>query len=135
MMKFMATRQKMLDRMRELVPALKGGRPYIVTVKEARPRRTLNQNALFHAIIGEISRDQGADFDLLKEGIKERYGVRERVTFGNKVYEVAKPSHLCDTVEMGKLIDGALLEAAELGIDVLSYRVDWNEIRKRNEAS
>ncbi len=43
--------------------------------------------------------------------------------------EVPKPSHLCDTQEMSLLIDGAIYEAAGLGIDVLIYQQEWDQLK------
>lgn len=86
----------------------------VVTVSKWRPRRSLPANALFHALIGEIARLTGMDSGLVKEGIKQAYGPKVKV-FGRLV---AKPSHLCDTVEMSDLIRGAEIELAEVGGDI-----------------
>lgn len=100
--------------------------PWKVELKKWQRKRTLNQNSLFHAIVGEIAIHTGMDPELIKEGIKEQYGPQ---IIGWKGKTMAKPSSQCDTSEMGALIDGAILEAAELGIDVLYQKRQWDELR------
>lgn len=64
-----------------------------------RPRRSLPANAFFHALCGEIARITGMDASLVKEGIKQVYGARER--YKDKL--IPKPSHLMDSEEMAQL--------------------------------
>jgi hypothetical protein len=84
-----------------------------ITVKKWRPRRSLNQNALFHALCGEIARITGMDAELVKEGIKEQYGAK--VKYHDRL--VAKPSSMMDTGEMTELIRGAEIELIDAGGD------------------
>ena len=84
-----------------------------VEIHKWKPRRSLPQNALFHALCSEISRLTGMDADLIKEGIKDQYGPRMR--WHDRL--VVKPSHLCDAEEMGELIRGAEVELADAGGD------------------
>ncbi len=79
-----------------------------------KPKRSVNQNAYFHAICGEIARVTGMDRELVKQGLKEQYGARERW----KDRLVAKPTHLMDKSEMAELIRGAEVEAGEAGVDL-----------------
>jgi hypothetical protein len=97
-----------------------------IELRKWHRERTLNQNKLFHAIVGEIARETGMHPDLVKEGIKEQYGPK---IIGWKGLTMSKPSSECDTLEMGSLIDGAILEAAELGVDVLYQKRQWDELR------
>ena len=103
--------------------------PYTLTIKLYRKPRSLNQNSLFHAICSIIASETGMDASLIKEGVKEQYGIKERVALAKEVLEVPKPSHLCDTQEMSLLIDGAIYEAAGLGIDVLIYQQEWEQLQ------
>ena len=105
------------------------GSPYTLTIKLYRKPRSLNQNSLFHAICSIIASETGMDASLIKEGVKEQYGIKERVALSMETLEVPKPSHLCDTQEMGLLIDGAIYEAAGLGIDVLIYQQEWEQLK------
>jgi hypothetical protein len=100
--------------------------PLKVELRKWHRERTLSQNKLFHAVIGEIARNTGMHAELVKEGIKEQYGSK---VIGWKGSTMPKPSSSCDTAEMGALIDGAILEAAELGIDVLYEKRLWDELR------
>ena len=103
---------------------------YMLELKNYYKSRTLNQNSLFHALCQLIARETGMDPSLIKEGIKEQYGVRVDVTIGDHKVEVVKPSHQCDTAEMARLIDGVMYEAAELGIDTTEYHVGVETIRR-----
>jgi hypothetical protein len=85
-----------------------------VEIKPWKPRRSLPQNALFHALCGEIARITGMDSTLVKEGVKDLYGpkipgIHDRL--------IPKPSHLCDKLEMADLIMGAEVELTEAGGD------------------
>ena len=126
---WMVTHQTAIAYLQKFLPTMKKGRPYTLDIRPYRKPRTLPQNALLHAIIGEIGRNENMDPEMVKAGIKEQYGVRHRVQMRHGPVEVVKPSHLCDTREMGCLIDGAIYEAAYLGIDVLGYKTEWEQIR------
>lgn len=86
---------------------------YVVEVRKWKPRRSLSQNAYFHALCAEIARLTGMDKDLIKEGLKEQYGVK--IMYNGT--RVNKPSHLMDKVEISDLIRGAEIELAETGGD------------------
>jgi hypothetical protein len=73
-----------------------------VEIKPWKPRRSLPQNALFHALCGEI------------EGVKDLYGPKIPGIHGRLI---PKPSHLCDKLEMADLIMGAEVELTEAGGD------------------
>lgn len=83
-------------------------------VKPWKPRRSLAANALFHALCDEIARLTGMDATMIKEGIKQAYGVKVKALHG---VLVPKPSHLMDTPEMNDLIRGAELELIDAGGD------------------
>jgi hypothetical protein len=95
-------------------PTLDQSKRYNVEIREWRPRRSLNQNALFHALCAEISRLTGMDRELVKQGIKEVYGPKTPGLHGRMM---VKPSHLCDKLEMADLIMGAEVELTEAGGD------------------
>jgi hypothetical protein len=86
---------------------------YIVDIRKWKPRRSLDQNAYFHALCGEIARLTGMDRDLIKEGLKEQYGVKVEY----KGRRINRPSHLMDSAEIGDLIRGAEIELADAGGD------------------
>lgn len=88
-----------------------------------RKRRTMKQSGLLHAIIGEIAILQGVDKGIVKTGILEQYGVRIR--YKDKVF--AKPDGICTTAEMSKLIDGAIREACEQGIDMQTWKLEHEQ--------
>ena len=85
-----------------------------VEIKPWKPRRSLPQNALFHALCGEIARITSMDSTLVKEGVKDLYGPKIPGIHGRLI---PKPSHLCDKMEMADLIMGAEVELTEAGGD------------------
>ena len=85
-----------------------------VEIKPWKPRRSLPQNALFHALCGEIARITCMDSTLVKEGVKDLYGAKIPGIHGRLI---PKPSHLCDKMEMADLIMGAEVELTEAGGD------------------
>jgi hypothetical protein len=87
---------------------------YTVEIKPWKPKRSLPQNALFHALCGEIARITGMDSTLVKEGVKDLYGPKIPGIHGRLI---PKPSHLCDKLEMADLIMGAEVELTEAGGD------------------
>jgi len=95
-----------------------------VSVKRWYKKRTLNENAMFHAIVGEIAHEIAIDPAIVKEGIKENPRGPKIVWKGK---QIPKPTHLCNTKEMAEYIDIAIQEAAEAGVDV------WAEYTEHEE--
>jgi len=100
--------------------------PLQLTVEKWRRKHTKNQQGLLHAIIGEIAKETGMDGDLIKDGIKQQYGVKVEW----KGARFPKRSRDMDVLEYGMLIDGAIAEAGEQGIDVRNYKHEWEEFKK-----
>ena len=101
-----------------------------VEVKKWKPIRTLTQNKFFHLLCQYLASELKMDMALVKEGIKERYGVRVKVF--DKL--VPKPSHLCNKFEeMSQLIEGVFIEAGEQGIDMTDWIKQWMEIKERRD--
>lgn len=93
---------------------LKLGTRYVLELREWKPRRSLSQNAIWHAIIGRIAHETGNDADGVKAYLKESYGLKERV-FGELV---TKPSHRYDISEWPMLMEPAIALAGEYGVDI-----------------
>lgn len=99
-----------------------------LTLDKWRKIHTKSQRGLFHAVIKQISLFDGTDPEIIKEGIKRQYGV---TTFWGKK-EVPKPSRLQTTIEYSRLIDGAFLEAAEMGVEIKDLRHEFEEWKRKN---
>lgn len=102
--------------------------PLMLTVEKWRMKHTKSQRGLLHAIIDEIAIHTGSDREFIKAGIKEHYGVKVEW----KGTRFPKPSSDMNTVEYGMLIDGAIIEAGELGIELTSHKHEWEEYKKNN---
>jgi hypothetical protein len=83
-------------------------------------RRTTTQNNFLHLLFRWLAfRMDNTDADLVKEGIKEKYGPKTDSPFGGLL---PKPTHLLDKIEeVTLLVEGCFLEAAERGIDVEAF--------------
>ena len=93
---------------------LKTGTRYVLELREWKPRRSLPQNAIWHAIIGRIARETGNDADGVKAYLKEQYGLKERI-FGELV---TKPSHRYTIDEWPALMEPTIALAGEYGVDI-----------------
>jgi len=103
--------------------------PLQVIVEKWRKKKTRSQENLFHAIIREISGETGMDLDIVKEGIKQKYG--RHMEWQGISFPV--PSRNLNTLEYGRLIDGAILEAAEIGLNIRDYKNEWDQWKKNQE--
>lgn len=113
-----------------------------VTVKRFRERRSLNANAYFHVLVAKIAEVMQKGIDEVKKNLVCDYGtvsfvaripadanLEEIYTYSKLIGEskdtkkpckdwyIFKPTHTLDKSEMARLIDGAVQEAKELGID------------------
>lgn len=136
---------------KKLLDELKPGKKYVAAIKEWRQKRSLDANAYFHVLVGEIAKVTNMGFDEVKTSLVTEYGTVERDADGMKVgfklpasvdvnriyryvrcfdtrteggvafncYIVFKQTHLMDSREMSRLIDGTVLEAKNLGIETL----------------
>ncbi len=136
---------------RQFLDAKKSGKQYVAEIKEWRQKRSLDANAYFHVLVGEIAKATNMGFDEVKTSLVTEYGTVERDSDGVKVgfklpvsvdvnriyryvkcfdtrmeggvafncYIVFKQTHLMDSKEMSRLIDGTVLEAKNLGIETL----------------
>lgn len=103
--------------------------PLQVIIEKWRKKRTRKQENLFHAILREISGETGMDLDILKEGIKQKYG--RHMEWQGVSFPV--PSRNLNTKEYGRLIDGAIVEAGELEINIRDYKNEWDQFKAEQE--
>lgn len=109
-----------------------------------KEKRSLNANAYFHVLVGKIAKALGEGEDMVKSALVSDYGAQAAIIAlpcevtpasagiaysrwlnnfmspkGVKCsqYAVYKPTHTLDTAEMARLIDGAVTEAQQLGIE------------------
>lgn len=121
-------------------------REYEAVIKEYREKRSLTANAYFHVLCTKIATALRTDIDSVKKTMVKRYGVAavvngQPITItipkgvlaeayypycewinGDKdgdTYLLMKQTHVMDTKEFARLIDGTVDEAKELGIETL----------------
>lgn len=116
---------------------------YAVEIKRYRERRSLNANAYFWVLVGQIADKIQSDTESVYLRLLERYGVFTHIVVKPNVVDKVKAewravkvlgevaingktgvqiqcffgSHTYDTKEMSRLIEGTVSEAKELGID------------------
>lgn len=121
------------------------GKPITLEIKQLREKRSLDSNAYFWVICTKIAEVMRCDKETVYRQMLQRYGQAETLTaradvnienFGIKYYELLKEgeangkmfkSYLVyigssnyDSKQMNRLIDGAVSEAKELGIETLT---------------
>lgn len=109
-----------------------------------KEKRSLNANAYFHVLVGKIAYAVGESEEIIKQQLVTDYGTQAAVIAlpcgvspksagilysrwlndfvspkGVKCAQhmLYKPTHTLDTTEMARLIDGAVSEAQQLGIE------------------
>ena len=109
-----------------------------------KEKRSLNANAYFHVLVGKIAKSLNESEDVVKRMLVCDYGAQAAIIAlpsdvtpesagiaytrwlnnftspkGVKCaqYAVYKPTHTLDAAEMARLIDGAVSEAQQLGIE------------------
>lgn len=145
---------------RQIVGNVKAGIMYVVDIKRHRKRRSLDQNAMYWSILGQIAKALGIsnskahNIMLRRYGVPERYGEQSvyvvlpdteeaaeqadeaesyhvrptsQVKAGKdgqsyRTYILLRGSSTYDTAEMKRLIDGAMDEAKQMGLELL-----WEE--------
>ena len=86
----------------------------VIEIKPWKPRRSLDQNAIWHKLLDLIAKETGNDLETVKAYIKEEYGYK--VEFRGKL--IPKPSHLYTSADWEALMGPTLALAAEYGISL-----------------
>ena len=128
-----------------------------VEVKLWKPKRTLTQNAYFHALVGKIAEAVGSSITEVKNELVADFGVFEDSppvalrsdvewqklaihlrpspnyeVINEDVYQlfhIMKSTTQMTTAEFSHLVDGTIEEAKQLGIETLP----WHELQRMRE--
>lgn len=115
---------------------------YEVTVKKYRPKRSLSANAYFHVLCGKLAVELNTDLNEIKKMLVCRYGViaentEIRLPRGvnptdfypyvewiggdeqTDTYIMYKQTHLMNTAEFARLLNGTVSECKILAIETL----------------
>lgn len=96
--------------------------PFEVIVRDTKKHKTGDQRKLFHAIVSEIGLEVGEPAARIKTAIKaDFYGVDSFVIRGH-TYLGIQSTEESDRAEYSRLIDYAILWAAERGIIIQDRR-------------
>ena len=102
-----------------------------IEIKKHREKRSKSANAYFHVLVNKIAAERG-DVSTIYPYVK-CFETREENGKLFKCYLVYKQTHLMDSKEMTRLIDGAIEVAKELGIEtdtpeqLARYKEVWNK--------
>lgn len=98
-------------------------------IKRWREPRSKDANAYFHVLVNKIAEAQNLGDEEVKRYLVSEYGSLAR---DYECYLFYKRSYELDSKEMARLIDGAIFEARNLGIDtdppemIARYKEEWN---------
>lgn len=109
--------QGVKERFKAFIDQLDPTKLWEVTIRPFAAKRSVEQNALFHALVQEIAGSTGNDPDTVKDYLKDRFGPRRLVTVHGEERLVPKSTTQYSVEEMSELIDRSKAWAAtELGI-------------------
>lgn len=109
-----------------------------VVIQKHVKSRTLPMNKLFHSLCGKIAKETKHTQDIIKEYVKETYGVMEKITVPKTenggivmVDKLVLKSTADYTIpEMCDIIMGGFELAANFGVDVTGERKDYDSADK-----
>ena len=87
--------------------------PVRVTIERYQPMRNLDQNAKFHAMVGEIAEHTGDDVKSVKSDLKELFLPKVE---GLRGVMRPKDTSKLSTIEFADLIEQTQVLAVELGV-------------------
>lgn len=130
--------EKMQNAVSTAVERLKQGKTLQITISESKNKRSLDENAYFHVLVGEIAKKLHTSIDEVKRKMVFSYGVSAFIAIqpkgeditklwnyaqylddlddGSQRFILYKATHEMNTAEMARLIEGTISEAKELGI-------------------
>lgn len=91
------------------------GQPCLVTIGPQRPRRSLAQNSLLHALLAQLASHLGYTPDELKDVVKELYGRKRMVEIGGRRVMVPVSTAHYTKAELSDMIVLVEKLAAEYG--------------------
>ena len=93
-----------------------GKRVHLV-LQKLKSKRSGQQNRLFHMYVGIISKELGYEFEELKDILKYKFLLRERIEERTgEVFNYLGHTSKLNKTEFSELVDGVIRFAAELGI-------------------
>jgi hypothetical protein len=109
--------QAVKDRFKVFVDSLPNEKLWEVAVRPHRSKRSLEQNALLHALLREIAAETGNEPGDVKDFFKDRYGPKKIVRIGEEEKLLSKGTSEYSTEEMAEFIDRCQAWAAqEMGV-------------------
>lgn len=107
----------------------------LIDIREPKKQRTLEQNSMYWKLVNNIAREIGSSDKEVHLQMLKDYGVVKGVykvingklnekyfdEIDKDTYKVYKGSSEMNIKEFNRLLEGAIYEAKELGLEVMSY--------------
>jgi len=106
-----ADRKRVLD----VLAAVSLGKPVRVEWEVGFKRRSLNQNNLYHMLVGVIAKETGNSHEAVHEAIKQRFVAPEFIELAGKTHEVRTTTKF-NTADFSDLTTQVYALGAEMGI-------------------
>lgn len=97
-----------------------------ITITLEGNSRSERSSRLFHALCNAFAKDQNVSRDYMKQSLKIAYGEVETIMG----YTVIKSTSRYTQKEMTNLINGAISECMDQGVNITHLLSDWNEIQE-----
>jgi hypothetical protein len=125
------------DHYSALIAAVPKGQEMRIIIEPWVDNRRERASRLFHKIRDLLAEAQNEDKDRIKIALKIAYGVHERTPIktpeGWRYQEGLKSTREYTIKEMGQLIEGAMQEAWEAGVDFLSDYIEYRDAFTREQ--
>ena len=99
----------------DAINALDLKRPFVMTLKPRKARRSLNQNALFHKWCGEIGTEIGESPEDVKRILKDEFLTKHEVRIGDQVYMVPPSTASLSKPDMAQFMTQVQALAGRMG--------------------
>jgi hypothetical protein len=97
---------------------LPGSITYQVTISRKRAKRSIEQNSLFHVLVGQLASHLGYTPDELKDVLKHMYGRKKLVEMAGERTMVPVSTTEYTKAEMSDMIEHIYRLAAEYGAEL-----------------
>ena len=103
------------------------GDQFLVTLEDPTGH-SAQQRRIFHALVGEFSRQQNIQKAHAKNLMKHRHGVSEEIEVDGSSYLWLKSTTEYTKDEYSRLIDGTIRDCYDADVDVSQYVAQWRAL-------
>jgi hypothetical protein len=104
------------------------GDQFLVTLEDPSGHSERQRN-IFHALVGQFSRQQGLAKESVKQQMKHRHGVSETITTDGVDYLWLKSTADYTKDEYTELIEGTINDCVEAQVDIEQFIAEWRGMK------